>query len=341
MTNYLDLASIPAPAASGAQATAKVDLSDIGDPTKGPDHSLSFSEFLSAINPLQHIPVVGSLYRAATGEQILPAARVLGGALLGGPVGLIASAFNAGLEQATGKDLGDKALAWLTPASTGAAPSAQYAELQSPTDGTLAATGAATAPTPSTPSPSLPSAGAPATASASAAPAPVQAAAIPVVAAAPVPAGAPVGAPVAADEAASAAAPGATAAASPVGLLGSAAGKPGNSGWTLANYRAAAGHGLPVSNLTNSSLHTAPVPLQTTVPLADFARTPMTPTQALAGVPASPSAAAGAVPAAAPADGGEGWVSQAMLRGLDRYREMKKLQEQSAPAAAGSGSSSL
>ncbi len=76
---------------------------------------ISFGELLSALNPLQHIPVVGSVYREITGETLHPVARVIGGALIGGPLGLVASAFNSMIEQATGRDLGAQALALILP----------------------------------------------------------------------------------------------------------------------------------------------------------------------------------------------------------------------------------
>src|SRR5690349_12138760 len=43
----------------------------------------SFGALLDAINPLQHIPVVSTIYRAATGDTIGPAPRIMGGALFG------------------------------------------------------------------------------------------------------------------------------------------------------------------------------------------------------------------------------------------------------------------
>jgi len=66
----------------------------------------SFFDFLDIINPLQHIPIVSSLYRAVTGDELKPFARVLGGALFGGPMGLARGVAEAVLEQDSGKDLG-------------------------------------------------------------------------------------------------------------------------------------------------------------------------------------------------------------------------------------------
>src|SRR4051794_4653104 len=109
---YLSLAAMPNPKAAAAP---KVDLTDLADPTKTPNQSGSFSGFLSAINPLQHIPVIGSIYRAITGDVPAPAARVLGGALLGGPIGIVLAAANAIFEQDTGHEVGGQVLAFLGP----------------------------------------------------------------------------------------------------------------------------------------------------------------------------------------------------------------------------------
>lgn len=46
---------------------------------------LTFGDLLDVINPLQHIPMVSSIYRAVTGDEISPGARVAGGALYGAP----------------------------------------------------------------------------------------------------------------------------------------------------------------------------------------------------------------------------------------------------------------
>ena len=82
-----------------------------------PGEEFTFSDFLSVINPLQHIPVVSSIYRWVTGDTIKPVARVVGGALYGGPMGLATAAFNAIVEQVKGSDLGAQALALVTPDS--------------------------------------------------------------------------------------------------------------------------------------------------------------------------------------------------------------------------------
>lgn len=67
---------------------------------------LGFLDLLDAVNPLQHIPVVSTLYREATGDEIGNPARIAGGFLFGGVLGLVSSVANAVLDETTGKDLG-------------------------------------------------------------------------------------------------------------------------------------------------------------------------------------------------------------------------------------------
>lgn len=77
------------------------------------DGEFSFDDLIDLVNPLHHIPVVGTLYRKITGDEIKAPAQVLGGLLFGGPVGLVASAANVIVEEASGGDLGDAAYALL------------------------------------------------------------------------------------------------------------------------------------------------------------------------------------------------------------------------------------
>ena len=53
---------------------------------------------MHSLNPLQYVPVVGMIYRAATGETIPAPMRVLGAAIIGGPVGALLAGFGMVLE---------------------------------------------------------------------------------------------------------------------------------------------------------------------------------------------------------------------------------------------------
>lgn len=71
---------------------------------------LTFGDVLDVINPLQHIPIISTFYRAITGDEISPGARIAGGALYGGPVGFAVATANAMIEAATGEDIGDSVM---------------------------------------------------------------------------------------------------------------------------------------------------------------------------------------------------------------------------------------
>mgnify|MGYP006286758261 CR=1 FL=1 len=64
-----------------------------------------FGDIVDMVNPLHHIPVVGTLYREATGDDIRGAGRVIGGAVFGGGAGAGASLVNTVVEHETGRDI--------------------------------------------------------------------------------------------------------------------------------------------------------------------------------------------------------------------------------------------
>ncbi|WP_417452305.1 hypothetical protein [Kiloniella sp.] len=74
------------------------------------EQSFGFFDFLDVINPLQHIPVISTLYREITGDEIQPTARVVGGMIYGGPSGFISAIANSISEETTGKDIGENIL---------------------------------------------------------------------------------------------------------------------------------------------------------------------------------------------------------------------------------------
>jgi hypothetical protein len=63
------------------------------------DDGFTFGDIIDIINPLQHIPIVNSIYRKISGDTIAPAMEIAGGALFGGPIGaftsMISAAFNS------------------------------------------------------------------------------------------------------------------------------------------------------------------------------------------------------------------------------------------------------
>lgn len=72
------------------------------------------ADFLDIINPLQHIPLISQIYRELTNDQIKPGARIIGGAVFGGGVGLATSSVNAVVEEETGKDVPTNLIASLS-----------------------------------------------------------------------------------------------------------------------------------------------------------------------------------------------------------------------------------
>ena len=74
---------------------------------------LTFGDIFDIINPLQHIPIVSTIYRAITGDDIAAAPKVAGGALFGGVIGLVVSIIDTAIEQITGQDAGEHILALL------------------------------------------------------------------------------------------------------------------------------------------------------------------------------------------------------------------------------------
>jgi len=90
--------------AGAAMASAKAPARDSG---------FSFGDLLDVINPLQHIPVISTLYRHLTGDTIGTGAKLAGDTLYGGVTGLICSAADSAFEEVTGKGVGDTVYAAL------------------------------------------------------------------------------------------------------------------------------------------------------------------------------------------------------------------------------------
>lgn len=76
-----------------------------------PPQEFGFGDLIDMVNPLQHIPIVGHLYREATGDHIKPISQILGGAVFGGPLGAAGGLVNAIVREETGKDITGNAMA--------------------------------------------------------------------------------------------------------------------------------------------------------------------------------------------------------------------------------------
>lgn len=92
--DFPDFQPVAAAAPSAAQAAGK--------------GGIGFHDVLSALNPLQYLPVVGNIYRALTGDTISEPLRIAGSmivsGLTGGPIGALASAAGTALQKIAGID---------------------------------------------------------------------------------------------------------------------------------------------------------------------------------------------------------------------------------------------
>lgn len=95
------------PASDGGAAAAG------GGPRLFGNDGFSFWDLVDIINPLQHIPVISTLYRKITGDTLDALPRLAGGALFGGIAGAVSAAVNVIVNEATGRDIGAHVLAAL------------------------------------------------------------------------------------------------------------------------------------------------------------------------------------------------------------------------------------
>lgn len=79
--------------------------------TGAKDEEGFFDHLLDVVNPLQHLPVIGTIYRAVTGDKMGSFEKIAGDTLYGGMWGAIASIADVAFEGITGKSFEDTALA--------------------------------------------------------------------------------------------------------------------------------------------------------------------------------------------------------------------------------------
>lgn len=256
------------------------------------DGSFSFHDVLDTLNPLQHLPLVSTLYRWITGDEPGNVASIVGDTLYGGPIGLAAGLFTAAFKAETGKDPGEMVASAITGEDDGQLFSGT-ATAQSAAPATAAATPApaATATAPATAANATST-----TASATAAQVPVISAAQPIVV--------------------SAAAPHAFLPLfrSPPPVAAAAV----SSSATGSSEQAFLAQSTAYRRSIYGQPHSAPIPLQLTGAQQSFA-VPLRPPAALP-APTSPNAT---LPPNVPID-----IPQRMMDALDKYARMKQQQEQ-------------
>ncbi len=101
-------------AGSSAPSTGATPKSDSASDSEGGGFIDFLKGVIDIVNPLQHIPIVSTLYRNVTGDEMSPMARLAGDTLFGGPIGAALAMLDIATEGATGKDVGDTMLAALT-----------------------------------------------------------------------------------------------------------------------------------------------------------------------------------------------------------------------------------
>jgi len=74
-------------------------------------HESFFHHLLDVVNPLQHLPIIGTIYRAITGEKLDAVEKIAGDTLYGGLWGAVASVADVAFEGLTGKSFEDTAIA--------------------------------------------------------------------------------------------------------------------------------------------------------------------------------------------------------------------------------------
>ncbi|MBM3522651.1 MAG: hypothetical protein FJX57_06815 [Alphaproteobacteria bacterium] len=109
MTDVTAAPIVPSQRPAPAPATALDDGRRIpgGRSDESSEIPLKFSDLIALINPLQHLPIIGPLYRKLTGDEPHPAVKAVGGLIFGGPSGLMGAVLGHVLEQTTGKSMID------------------------------------------------------------------------------------------------------------------------------------------------------------------------------------------------------------------------------------------
>lgn len=107
MQDNLVAAQAYAPAAE-TQSAGTPDIRYTNEDLNG---EYTFGDVVDIINPLHHLPVIGTIYRKLSGDSIKAMSNIIGGAIFGGPVGAVSSTINAVVKSTSGKDIAENALA--------------------------------------------------------------------------------------------------------------------------------------------------------------------------------------------------------------------------------------
>lgn len=103
----------PADAGVADAKAAETKAADIANVKGAPEEEDFFDHLWDVVNPLQHLPVIGTIYRAATGDRLDPVEKIAGGTLYGGLWGAVSAVAGLAFESLTGKSVEDTVMAWL------------------------------------------------------------------------------------------------------------------------------------------------------------------------------------------------------------------------------------
>ena len=118
----------PAPAQASGNAVPAASDSGATASTGGTQKEGFFHHLLDIINPLQHLPVISTIYRAVTGEHIGSVEKIAGDTLYGGLWGAVSSVADVAFEGLTGKSVEDTVISWFK-----SGPSTKVAQITAPT----------------------------------------------------------------------------------------------------------------------------------------------------------------------------------------------------------------
>ena len=97
---------------------ASLDLMELRSrPAQTADDGFGFDDFLDIINPLQHLPVIGTAYRAITADEIETPAKLAGGALFGGLFGFLGALGSTAYAEIVGESVDETLLSFFDSAS--------------------------------------------------------------------------------------------------------------------------------------------------------------------------------------------------------------------------------
>jgi hypothetical protein len=78
------------------------------------EHKSFWDNLWDVVNPLEHLPVVSTIYDSITHNKVGDVEKIAGDTLYGGFMGLVSSIANVAFEHITGKSFGDTVLGWVT-----------------------------------------------------------------------------------------------------------------------------------------------------------------------------------------------------------------------------------